>query len=372
MAPCSNGACKNNGTRACSRCKNASYCGTACQKVAWLKHKDVCVKPGGSTASKVVEYVRSGTLNFMGLPRELRDKRDAAYEIERSVMISPGTVLGTSLIGRKIPCPRAKIVGLLLANKQISHELLEIAVSQNVFLVPVNETIELNSPGNIFRRKFNPSLVSKIERLHINVCTEIDPFDDSYHVGVSKVQKSMDHVVRTLNEAGKTLKSLTVRYMSCYPGEVEEMRHDADALVKNPGARCIQVMRVCDGRLDALNLTNMQAFYLHGANIASALEALTTPVKQFSAYGDISGLDLKRMYHHFNLPFEIEKPRYHLDRWGQKSSGFAGFTFPPDMEREHCRSSKARRARLEIIRGFSTPSSESMWQLKRRLGLSRI
>lgn len=148
-------------------------------------------------------------------------------------MISPGTVLGTSLIGRKIPCPRAKIVGLLLANKQISHELLEIAVSQNVFLVPVNETIELNSPGNIFRRKFNPSLVSKIERLHINVCTEIDPFDDSYHVGVSKVQKSMDHVVRTLNEAGKTLKSLTVRYMSCYPGEVEEMRHDADALVKS-------------------------------------------------------------------------------------------------------------------------------------------
>ncbi|TIA38019.1 hypothetical protein D6C78_04308 [Aureobasidium pullulans] len=354
MAPCSNGACKNNGTRACSRCKNASYCGTVCQKVAWLKHKDVCVKPGVSTASKVVE------------------ERDAAYEIERSVMISPGTLLGTSLIGRKIPRPRAKIVGLLLANKQISHELLEIAVSQNVFLVPVNETIELNSPGNIFRRKFDPSLVSKIERLHINVCTEIDPFDDSYHLGVSKVQKSMDHVVRTLNEAGTTLKSLTVRYMSCYPGEVEEMRHDADALVKNPGARCIQVMRVCDGRLDALNLANMQAFYLHGANIASALEALTTPVKQFSAYGDISGLDLKRMYHHFNLPFEIEKPRYHLDRWGQKSSGFAGFTFAPDMEREHCRSSKARRARLEIIRGFSTPSSESMWQLKRRLGLSRI
>ena len=74
MAPCSNGACKNNGTRACSHCKNASYCGTACQKVAWLKHKDVCVKPGVSTASKVVEYVRSGTFNFMGLPRELRDK----------------------------------------------------------------------------------------------------------------------------------------------------------------------------------------------------------------------------------------------------------------------------------------------------------
>lgn len=74
MAPCSNGACKNNGTRACSRCKNASYCSTACQKVAWLKHKDVCVKPGVSTASKVVEYVRSGTFNFMGLPRELRDK----------------------------------------------------------------------------------------------------------------------------------------------------------------------------------------------------------------------------------------------------------------------------------------------------------
>lgn len=49
-------------------------------------------------------------------------------------MISPGTVLGTSLIGRKIPCPRAKIVGLLLANKQVSHELLEIAVSQNIFL----------------------------------------------------------------------------------------------------------------------------------------------------------------------------------------------------------------------------------------------
>lgn len=167
-------------------------------------------------------------------------------------MISPGTVLGTSLIGRKIPCPRAKIVGLLLANKQISHELLEIAISQNVF-------IELNSPGNIFRRKFDPSLVSKIGRLHLNVCTEIDPFDDSYHVGVSKVQKSMDHVVRTLNEAGTTLKSLSVRYMSCYPGEVEEMRHDADALVKNPGARCIQVMRVCDGRLDALNLANMQA-----------------------------------------------------------------------------------------------------------------
>lgn len=305
------------------------------------------------------------------------------FELEKRIMISPGAALS----GTKGFKSLANVYGLLVANKQISAELLETLYSNNTFLVPVNETIQLKSPGQIFRAKIDPSMVSKIQNLCINICTELHPFDTSYQAGVARVKGSMKHIVDTLNNANSQLKSLTVRYTSCYPAEVEEIRREADALIDHPGARNIQVMRACDGRLDELDLTDTRLFFLHGANIADAIECLTIPVQHFDVYGDMSGRDINRLY----IKFGIDKPQKpdnaRLDRWGQKMNvetvafremgranpGTAAWgDMIGETERRPCASAKAERVRHEIlIVGLLRPSSGGHHELQRRVALYR-
>ncbi|THY24927.1 hypothetical protein D6D01_05264 [Aureobasidium pullulans] len=179
-----------------------------------------------------------------GEPHVDVSNKDMMFQMEKDIMISPGIALGVTMSGNKIAGPRANINSLLLANRQINREFLEMGFSQNIFLIPVNGTIELSSPGNIFRRQFNPALVFEVERLIINIYTGVYPFDYAYQSGVAKVKNSMVHIVKTLNEAGTRLKSLDVRYISCYSGEVDEIRHDADALMNDPIARYLMPVSV--------------------------------------------------------------------------------------------------------------------------------
>jgi hypothetical protein len=205
--------------------------------------------------------------------------------------------------------------GLLLANKQISQELRETHYSKNTFLVLVQEDHPMSMPGQPYHN-YTTYIAQRAKKLCIDVTTtENHPGERGFQACVDAVKRQLNDIVNSLNQSGDRLDSLTVRYTSCFPGEIEDLRIDADGLAAHKQARVIWVMDPRTDKMRSLNHKEIKQLYLYSNTIADALCALKIPVANFRIVGDISGPDLSRLSRKFNntIPQVTET----LDKYGQ-------------------------------------------------------
>ena len=84
---CSNPGCGQPGTKSCSACKSAAYCGSICQTANWVHHKEECDghlrKVGKANLEKAngcyflrnwVQLLRYGEIAAIKL-KQLKDRR---------------------------------------------------------------------------------------------------------------------------------------------------------------------------------------------------------------------------------------------------------------------------------------------------------
>jgi hypothetical protein len=218
-----------------------------------------------------------------------------------------------------VPCqgfkPLVNACGLLLASKQISQELKETHYSKNTFLVLVQEDHPMSMPGQPYHN-YTTYITQRAKKLCIDVTTtEHHPGERGFQACVDAVKRQLNDIVNSLNRSGDRLDSLSVRYTSCFPGEIEDLRIDADGLAAHKQARVIWVMDSRTDKMRSLNHKEMKQLYLHSNTIADALSALKIPVTKFRIVGDISGPDLSRLSRKFNntIPQVTET----LDKYGQ-------------------------------------------------------
>lgn len=207
--------------------------------------------------------------------------------------------------------------GLLLANKQVSQELMETLSSKNTTFILVQEDHPLNMPGQPYR-EYTARVTRRAKKLYINVITTEDhPGEDNFQACVDTVKRQLNDIITSLNRHGDRLDSLTVRYTSCFPGEIEDLRVDADGLAAHREARVIWVMNPRTDKMRHLNHTEMKQLYLHSTTIADALCALDIPVSNFRIFGDLAGPDLARVARKFDIPApKVTKEK--LDKYGQR------------------------------------------------------
>lgn len=213
--------------------------------------------------------------------------------------------------------PLYHVRGLLFANKQISQELMETLSSKNTTFILVQEDHTLNKPGQPYH-DFTAQVTQRAKKLYINVITTEDhPGEDKFQACVGTVKRQLNDIVTSLNRVGGRLDSLTVRYTSCFPGEIEDLRVDADGLATHREARVIWVMDPRTDKMRSLNHADMKQLYLHSTTIADALCALDIPVSEFRIFGDLAGPDLARVCRKFGIPAP-EVTQEKLDRYGQR------------------------------------------------------
>ncbi|THY68994.1 hypothetical protein D6C86_05169 [Aureobasidium pullulans] len=345
MSPqrCGNGKCREPGVLRCSKCKWKSYCTKICQKAHWKKHKMSCHGPGDFPP------FMPGVFNFFGLPREIRNKiyeelvvalrsRGDRTEYEKlaasrhepdserkrfkrmdeldvRLMVKPGHSEQDGTTGFQ---PLLDVHGMSLANKQVNREFMTTLFSKNRFFLSVDDKHPYWVPGQFLRAIMAPNHLAQIKHLYIDVDTKLQPYEADYRKGVVVVNYSVHHIVKTLNSVGKGLKSLTVNHISCYRGEIEELRRDADILATRNHVRNIQVMRP-DHDIQELDSKGIKEFFLHSNNIANAISQLTIPVKKFRMFGDVSGNDIQRLYHKFGvINNDVDEHKDNRDENGQK------------------------------------------------------
>ncbi|THY85642.1 hypothetical protein D6C95_07812 [Aureobasidium pullulans] len=361
---CVSGDCHNTATKVCTSCKTTYYCSYDCQKAHWKKHKLTCNGPNAFPA------MRPGIFDFMALPRKVRDKiyeaiivsrfspseqahfdhlvslkgqpdirnrrRDAMDLLERRHMVAPAVsvykIRGTPIFGFK---PLVNARGLSLANRQIARELEEVYWSKNTFLIPVDEANPFDAPDQNFRGYVEH--LAKAKRIYLEIQTQ------KHHPGEKGFQacRQMNGIVTALNQAGDALESLDVRYTSCFPGEIEDLRIDADGLAAHKDARVIWVMDPRTDKMRTLKHHEIKQIYLHSSSIATALNALTVPVNNFRVFGDFAGPEINRMHLKFGL--EVPKVAQRLDRCGQRISKDA------EISREMARKSPGLGSTLEDL-----------------------
>ncbi|THZ24616.1 hypothetical protein D6C89_04831 [Aureobasidium pullulans] len=357
---CVSGDCRNTATKVCTSCKTTYYCSYDCQKAHWKKHKLTCNGPNAFPA------MRPGIFDFMALPRKIYEeiivsrlspseqahfdhlvslksqpdirnrRRDAMDLLERRHMVAPAVsvykIRGTPIFGFK---PLVNARGLSLANRQMARELKEVYWSKNTFLIPVDEANPFDAPDQNFRGYVEH--LAKAKRIYLEIQTQ------KHHPGEKGFQacRQMNGIVTALNQAGDALESLDVRYTSCFPGEIEDLRIDADGLAAHKDARVIWVMDPRTDKMRTLKHHEIKQIYLHSSIIANALNALTVPVDNFRVFGDFAGPDINRMYLNFGL--EVPKVAQRLDRCGQRISKDA------EMSREMARKSPGLGSTLEDL-----------------------
>lgn len=285
---------------------------------------------GKLSASEQTEYNELSALD--GQP-DLRSKRRNRLDaLERHCMVSPGiSVLklrNVDIYGFK---PLLDARGLFLANKQVSRELKDAHWSKNTFLVRVQEGHPFDTPERSFRDYVAP-FAQRAKRLYIDIVTTTHhPGEPGFQHCVNIIKRQLHVIITSLNQESGGLDSLTVRYTSCFPGGIEDLRIDADGLAAHPQARVIWVMDPRTDKMRHLNHTEMKQLYLHSNAIADALCALKISVSKFSIFGDLSGLNLSRLSHKFS--FSIPEVEETLDRYGQRLNELAEMSRA--MAREH-------------------------------------
>ncbi|KAK6007714.1 hypothetical protein QM012_004528 [Aureobasidium pullulans] len=343
---CGSGSCRKIGTLRCDSCKSTYYCSKVCQKAHWKRHKLSC------DGQDAFLPLRPGVFNFVGLPRKLRDKiyeevivsklppcdqagydKAAAHDgepdirnnrkdyldvFDRRIMVSPEYTLtivrNTPIWGFK---PLVLARGLLLSNKQISQELMETHLAKNTFLVMIQDDHVCDTSPQAFRDYV--AHFTKAKNLYIDIVTnKYHPGENGFQASVNAIKRQLLTLIIALNRTGTALSSLTVRYHSCFDGEIEDLRIDADGLVAHPQARPIFVV---DSRIDKFHMIDhaeMKQLHLHSTNIARAFCGLDVPVSEFHILGDMSGPDLTRLSRKFD--FTIPQTDVELDRYDQRVS----------------------------------------------------
>lgn len=261
--------------------------------------------------------------------------------LERRHMVAPAVsvykIRGTPIFGFK---PLVNARGLSLANRQMARELKEVYWSKNTFLIPVDEANPFDAPDQNFRGYVE--YLAKAKRIYLEIQTQKHhPGERGIQACVTTIQRQMNGIVTALNQAGDALKSLDVCYTSCFPGEIEDLRIDADGLAAHKDARVIWVMDPRTDKMRTLKHHEIKQIYLHSSSIATALNALTVPVNDFRAFGDFAGPDINRMHLKFGL--EVPKVAQRLDRCGQRISKDA------EMSREMARKSPGLGSTLEDL-----------------------
>lgn len=207
--------------------------------------------------------------------------------------------------------------GLLLANKQISQELMEIHFSKNTFLALVQDDHVCDGSPPAFRNYV--AHFTKAKNLYIDIVTnKYHPGENGFQASVNTIKRQLLTLILALNRTGTSLDSLTVRYHSCFDGEIEDLRIDADGLAAHPQARPIWVVDSRTDKFHVIEHAEMKQLYLHSATIAKALCALEVPVSKFRIFGDMSGPDLTRLSHKFD--FAIPQVDAALDEYDQRIS----------------------------------------------------
>ncbi|TIA06386.1 hypothetical protein D6C81_09921 [Aureobasidium pullulans] len=356
---CLSGDCRNTATKVCTSCKTTYYCSYHCQKAHWKKHKLTCNGPNAFPA------MRPGIFDFMALPRKVRDKiyeeiivsrfspseqahfdhlvslksqpdirnrrRDAMELLERRHMVAPAVsvykIRGTPIFGFK---PLVNARGLSLANRQIARELKEVYWSKNTFLIPRTPLMHPTFRGYVEH-------LAKAKRIYLEIQTQ------KHHPGEKGFQACVTTIQRQMNGISVTLSSLLMFaiHTSCFPGEIEDLRIDADGLAAHKDARVIWVMDPRTDKMRTLKHHEIKQIYLHSIIIATALNALTVPVNDFRVFGDFAGPDINRM--HLNFGLEVPKVAQRLDRCGQRISKDA------EMSREMARKSPGLGSTLEDL-----------------------
>lgn len=207
--------------------------------------------------------------------------------------------------------------GLLLANRQISQELMETLSSKNTTFILVQEDHPLNMPGQPYH-EYTAQVTQRAKKLYIDVVTTEDhPAENNFQTCVDTVKRQLNDIVSSLNRHGDRLDSLTVRYTCCFPGEIEDLRVDADGLAAHKEARVIWVMDPRTDKMRSLSHTDMKQIYLHSTTISDALCALNIPVSNFRIFGDLAGPDLARVSRKFGISVP-EATKEKLDKYGQR------------------------------------------------------
>ncbi|TIA38026.1 hypothetical protein D6C78_04307 [Aureobasidium pullulans] len=142
-------------------------------------------------------------------------------ELDVRLMVKPGHSEQDGTTGFQ---PLLDAHGMSLANKQVNRELMTTLFSKNRFFLSVDDKHPYWVPGQFLRAIMAPNHLAQIKHLYIDVDTKLQPYEADYRKGVIVVNYSMHHIVKTLNSVGKGLKSLTVNHISCYAGEIEELR----------------------------------------------------------------------------------------------------------------------------------------------------
>jgi hypothetical protein len=273
--------------------------------------------------------------------------------------------------------------GILLANKQISNELIQVFWSNNTLLIPINEEDPLDAPGQsrIYRKTVLPAL-AKVKKIELVIRTErFCPYDKEYQGVVAKVRRAMNQIVRKINQAGNDLDSLTVRYSSSYPDEIDEMRSDCDGLAANKDARPVWAMDPRTDKMQMIKHDEMKGIFLVGDNIADAIIKLTVPVKTFRIFGDVSSNVIERLHHKFGIELpkvdDAARDKYgqKLDEQAEKFKRIGSDSLMGDMVKsfEQIFSTRCRALRFAIMLNpypDYTPAGEA--ELERRMARARM
>lgn len=236
---------------------------------------------------------------------------------DRRCMVSPNYTLysirNVLIYGFK---PLVDARGMSLANKQISQELKEVLYVRNTFLVQIRDDHVCDTSAQEFRNYVAHFL--KAKNLYIDIATpNYQPGESGFQASVNTIKRQLLTLIVSLERAGAVFDSLTVRYTSCYPGEIEDLRVDADGLAAHKQARVIWVMDPRTEKMDYVEHAAMKQLYLHSSTIADVLCASEIPVSSFRIFGDISGPDLSRVSRRFNTPIP-SLGELQLDRYGQR------------------------------------------------------
>jgi hypothetical protein len=263
------------------------------------------------------EYDKLSALE--GQPDVCHRRRQRLDLLDRQLMVSHGVNLfdiNTIPFQGFKPLDNAR--GLLLANRQISQELKESHYSKNTCLLLVQEDHPMNMPGQPYHN-YTSRISQSAKKLYLDVTTtEHHPGERLFQACVDTVKRQLNDIVTSINRSGDRIDSFTVHYTSRFPGEIEDLRVDADGLAAHREGRVIWVMDPRTDKMRSLNHTEMKQLYLHSNTIADALCAIKIPVNKFRIVGDVSGPDLSRLSRKFNTA--VPRVTERLDKYGQRLS----------------------------------------------------
>jgi len=237
--------------------------------------------------------------------------------------------------------------GILFANKQLNAEVTSAFFSNNTFMVCIAETWRYETPGQIFAYKLAPSSIAQIQHLNIVVRHDVPINAPVFERASDTIRHNMVHVVNSLNAENNHLKTLKIRVISRYAGEIETVRPQIDALLKNPTNAPVGVLRL-DGKFAKLTHKSLKRFMTSAYHIMDALLALECKVGRFEIYGDLPGDVIECLCRKFNATLPEPAVNAAMPVRGSTSSANVLATAPTPQ------AGVAQPTMLDFLRNYAT------------------